>query len=118
MTLDEFMRPDQRFKNQWLEHPEFSGLYVRKSRMIYFHKGDRRDKKNLSEKIIQLSNLAAKEPGKGAFTRLLAHIQETYPDYVVYVENVLEDRFARHLKKIGFVEISLPLCYILEPKGK
>jgi hypothetical protein len=116
MTIEEFMQDDQPIRNKWLKHPEFKALYVRKGKMIYYFKGDLRDKEHKIDKVIQLANFEAKKPGTGAFSRLLNWLRVRYPEHTIYVENALEERFARHLLMIGFLETSTPECFVLSPE--
>jgi hypothetical protein len=115
MTVDDFLNPNQLIRNQWVDHPDFAGLYVRKGRFIYFYEGDLRDKKHDVEDCIQISNITAMNPGSGAFTRLIAELRRYYPKHVIYVENALEDRFQYKLETMGFLRTNHPYCYVLEP---
>lgn len=100
MTLEEFLQPDQPYKNQWVKHPEFKSLYVRKGKSY--------------GNAIQIASIEARKPGKGAFTRLIAWLRENYPDRPIFLENILNERFEAHLMKVGFVPADFPTCYLLE----
>lgn len=67
--------------------------------------------------LLQLASLEATRPGHGAFTTLLAHIDE-HLGCNIYVENVLNPRFATHLPRAGFAPVlrggssSDPPCFL------
>jgi hypothetical protein len=95
MNIDQFMFSD--YKNQWLKQSGWRYLYVRKGRRCFsgvFY-----------GKVIDLANIEARKPGSGAFTKLIQHLQEAYPDWSIYVENVMPKRFQKHLRKAGWIEV-------------
>ena len=95
-TLDEFLAQGETAwpKNAWVKESGFKSLYVRLS------------KKSLEGgywPMIDLSNITASRPGRGAFTRLVARLRVQYPTLGIYVESVLEPRFAVMLEaRLGF----------------
>jgi hypothetical protein len=98
MKLDEFIAPrlkDLRMspRNQYVDHPGWKSLYVRVSQRIYDHK---------MLTVIDLANMEAEETGKGTFRKLIVHLQTTYPDFPIYVEQVLTDQFMGGLLRLGF----------------
>lgn len=102
MNLVEFINSS--IKNQHVEHPEFSTLYVRKSNRYVrgvWHKH-----------VFDIASLSATEPGKGAFGRLLEEICSLW-DGPIYMECVQYDRFAQHLRKRRFTLADGPDCFIL-----
>jgi len=95
-TLDEFLVQGEKAwpKNSWVKEPGFTKLYVRLSK---------RSLEGGLRLMIDLSNLTARHPGKGTFTRLVARLRAQYPEMGIYVECVLEPRFAvRLVSKLGF----------------
>jgi hypothetical protein len=64
--------------------------------------------------VIDLANIEAKVTGKGAFRRLVAHVQETYPTAGIFVESVLPAQFCAGLLRMGFFQIQN--SFFLEPK--
>ena len=98
MTLDEFIQNSNRFPNNaWVEEDGFSGLYVRKTQRYL---------NNQLCETLDLANIQAKKPGSGAFTKLIARLLNTYPNIVLYVENVVDpDRFGKKLIELGFTRI-------------
>lgn len=93
-TLDEFIAG--KFRNSYIEHPEFDGLYIR-SGDIYVD-GRR------CTKVIQIANIEAKHPGNGAFARLVDDLIER--GFAIYVENVHNPRFRQKLQRMGFIEVN------------
>jgi hypothetical protein len=98
MKLDEFIAPrlkDLRMspRNLYVDHPGWKSLYVRVSQRIVDH-GMRT--------VIDLPNMEAEETGKGTFRKLIVHLQTTYPDFPIYVEQVLTEQFMEGLLRMGF----------------
>jgi len=97
MRVEEFL--ESPFRNQWLKEPGIQ-VYVRKPLP-----GKPYD--------IELATLNAKHPGKGACTRLLNRLE---PKLSIYIENVLEPRFAAYFERRGYQRINNayggPPCYI------
>jgi hypothetical protein len=85
MTFDDFLASPM--TNAWLKEPGMS-VYVRKS-LAY-------------PGLIDLANINAKKPGKGAYKAFLAQYEATVP---FRVENVLTARFADYHRRIGWTEI-------------
>jgi len=102
MTLGEFLSQTE-VSQAWIEHDEFSELYMRQGPFI--HNANRVDDS------IQIGNAVAKDPGTGAFTRLLTWLRESYPDRLLYIESVQSERLANFLRKSGFQPAALPDCY-------
>jgi hypothetical protein len=95
-TLDEFLPQAGKGwpRNSYVKEPGFSELYVRVSRR--FLEGS-------CHEMIDLARVEAKEPGSGAFTRLVARLREQYPKSGIYVECVLNPRFSVMLiDRLGF----------------
>lgn len=86
-TLKAFLEGPQR--NAYVRFPGFASLYVRHT--VRF-----------GIETIDLANLEASEPGKGAFTALLGHLRQTYPAMGIWVECVLNERFKGKLDAMGF----------------
>ena len=98
MKLDEFIAPrlkDLKIfpRNSYVKHPGWKSLYVRVSQRIYDHK---------MLTVIDLANLEALKYGKGTFRNLIAHLQKTYPEFPIYVEQVQTTRFEEGLLRMGF----------------
>lgn len=106
MTLDEFIErglcklenlgwPS----NSHVEEPGWDTLYVRLTRRlvdgVYY------------QPVLDLANLVVVEElrGTGVFTKTVEKIRKTWPDLHIYVENVLEPRFDRHLTKEGYCRV-------------
>jgi hypothetical protein len=107
VTLDEFIasvkaKPFPR--SRWVEHEGFDGLYVRV--------GPRYICGELVP-TIDLANMNAILPGKGAFKKLVKHLQDNYPEYTIHVENVLTQKFQDGLIRMGFEPTDIPLCFYL-----
>lgn len=103
MTFDEFMASKER--NLYVKERGFSGLYVRKGpRVIRLPDQD----SFVCPKTIQIANVTVSEKrrGKGLFKALVKNILDKYPEWSIYVENVLPKRFAAGLSRLGFIEVN------------
>lgn len=85
MNLREFSK--SRFRSLWISEPGLEA-YVRKS----IHKGI----------DIDLANLAAVNPGNGAFTLFLDTYESTF---VFRVESIVNPNLCAYLKKRGYVRM-------------
>jgi hypothetical protein len=95
VNIDQFIEAarDAWPHNAWIKQPDFRHLYVRLSKRLL---------ENQMIETIDLLTIEAQEPGNGAFTSLVAHLRKTYPKSAIFVENVLNDRFASKLLELGF----------------
>lgn len=91
-TLYGFLSGNER--NAWVSEPGFISLYVRKSERVI-------DGEWFT--FLDLATIDVKKPGTGTLTRL---INWSNQHYNVYIESVLNDRLADHLRRIGFTEHS------------
>lgn len=86
----------------WYVDSQFAKIYVR---LI--------DNKMVREQpTVVISSIDVFEPRQGYFTCLIETLRET--DYVIEVENVLNDDLAKYLLSIGFVRynpLSFDRCY-------
>src|SRR5262245_21578654 len=113
MRLSEFLNPKLSKsvvkRNEWIEE---NGL------RIYLRKTHRTFEGTLCHPaeglpFIDIGNITADRPGDGAFTAFRAVME---PQYNLYVESVLNERFGKYLERHGykkieaFLEESLP-CY-------
>ena len=101
-TLDEFLTK-RRFSNAYVREPGFRHLYVRISRR-YFNGV-------LHEGVLDLANIEARKPGAGAFTRLVERLHTR--GLTLYVECVLQDRFAQKLLRMGFKRENMGNCFYM-----
>lgn len=106
-TLTAFLKKS-RPPNSYVLFPGFEELYVRKFVRHGFP-------------TIDIANVTALKPGNGAFTFLVRHIRERYPDRGIFVESVLNERFEGKLRAMGF-ECTNPgfgpgkgSCFFLSP---
>ena len=108
-TLEQFMA-NKRLINAYIGHPDFDNLYVRK--------GPRYIHRVLHQKVFDIANVTAIEMGKGAFTDFIKKFRQSFPDYTIYVESVVNDRFGVYLLRQGFQseEGRLPPSYFLLAK--
>ena len=81
-------------KNGRVTFPGFHDIYVRHTKRALA--GEMRCP------VLDLGQLEAIDPGKGAFTRLLKHIREKWPEFWIYAECVQTQRFATKLLTLGF----------------
>jgi hypothetical protein len=110
VNLDEFMNQTSRIRNAYVEHPDWADLYIRHTKRfverIYY------------PKVVDLANIRAKNPRTGAFTRLVSHLREKYPDMGIFVESVLNRSFAEKLPSLGFKYVGpseFCPCYFMPP---
>lgn len=106
MTLDEFI---QEGTVRVIEHniasrahikePAFDTLYLRVTR----HYIDGVPYKP----VLDIADVAIREDrrGRGVFTDFLDRIRDQYPGLHLYVENVFEVRFQKHLERYGFAVV-------------
>lgn len=105
-TLDEFLT-EKTFRNSYVREPGFSHLYVRLGpRFLYNIK---------YENVLDIANLEAEVPGAGAFTRLSQRLLAQ--GYILYVESVMQPRFAHKLLELGFHPAHHPDCFYKFPEG-
>jgi hypothetical protein len=95
MNLRQFLASSKR--NAFLDHPDFRRLYVRKGHH-YLHGKIR--------KCFDIAQIEAKNPGNGAFERLVteiwAELAVARPDIsCIYIENVFNERFRAKLISTG-----------------
>lgn len=81
--------------NAWVVFEGFHEIYVRVGKRYI---GDQ------LVDTIDLANLNAKNPGSGAFKNLVKYLEGTYPEYTIYVESVLTQRFCDGLLRMGFTQ--------------
>lgn len=111
MKLDDFMH-QTRVRNTYVSEDGWLSLYVRK--------GDRYICGQRRSDVLDLANFEATEKGNGTFKKLIERIQRDYPEYTIYVENVLTAQFVDGLARMGF-ELILPIdgfapSFYLDPK--
>ena len=111
--LDDFIA--QALTKQWpanayVKEPGFSSLYVRIAKR--YIDGE-------MQTTIDLANMTASRPGKGAFTKLVERLRAQY-GLIIYVECVLNPRFEAKLVRMGFVQHTQhdPSSYYLLPEGE
>lgn len=108
MTLDELIKKSQDDgwrSNSWVEHEGFKYMYVRVTKR--YIEGKFVD-------TIDLANIEAEHPGNGAFRNLILHLTNSWPQYIIYVESVLEDRFRKGLLRMGFKQVENIFNYYLD----
>lgn len=96
-TLDEFLLRASRNKfvrSAYVTEPGFSELYVRVGRRSF------PDTNWCVVDVLDIANVTAEHPGQGAFTRLAARLLRD--GHTLFVECVLNPRFARKLEALGF----------------
>ena len=94
MTLIQFIENDKGIRNMWVREKGFSSLYVRLCRR-YIHG-------NVVSNVLDIASVEASKPGNGAFTKLIERIRKRYPYLTIYIENVLNPRFAVKIMHLGF----------------
>lgn len=87
--IDKLPRPS----NSYISHSSFEELYLRITKRYL---------ENKTYPCIDIARVQVKNPGKGTFKYLIAYIQNFYPQLAIFVECVLDDRFADGLIRMGF----------------
>lgn len=106
MKLDELIQnsKDSWQSRAWVEHNGFKSMYVRVTKRYI--------NGNLID-TIDIANIEAEHPGNGAFRNLILHLTNSWPQYIIYVESVLEDRFRQGLLRMGFKQVENIFNYYL-----
>jgi hypothetical protein len=89
-------------RHEFVAHPDFAALYLRKGTLVFRPAGGGAAVR--VNRAVTIARVIAREPGRGAFGRLIAELVREY-DVAVMVECVLETRFAAHLAGLGFTQI-------------
>lgn len=99
-TLDDFMKSGAvgKRQNAYVRYPGFKSLYIRHSQRYI--------NREIASPVLDLANLEAKTPGKGAFTKLFNHLRKAYPEFWLYAKSVLNPRFEKKLMSLGFIQCS------------
>ena len=110
-TLDEFIRGAKigRPSNAYVTYPGFKHLYVRHTQRVFLG--------NIASPVLDLANIEARHPGKGAFTKLFHYLRIAYPEHWLYVECVQNNRFEKKLLELGFTQLDVGLspCFYMPP---
>lgn len=92
-TLDEFIQNTENSRgNAYVNEPGFKELYVRR--------GPRFLDGRVIDNVLDIARITAREPGKGTFTQLSERLLSK--GIPLYVECVLNPRFAGKLRALGF----------------
>jgi hypothetical protein len=89
-------------RHEFVTHPDFVELYLCKGTLVFRPVGGATTVR--VNRAVTIARVIAREPGRGAFGRLIAGLVREY-DVAVMVEAVLEERFAEHLIQLGFDRI-------------
>lgn len=106
MTLDEFIAGgSERFpRNAYVREPGFKTLYVRWGWHVI--EGD-------LKVCFDLAAIEARRTGRGSFKKLVGKLRSALPSTPLYVECVLNPRFAEGLLRMGFRVVSED-CFVLD----
>ena len=96
-TMDQFLALNTH-SNSYVSEPGFRELYVRKG--FRYLDGKRVE-------CVDLARIEAEDPGAGAFTKLAERL---LTKYTVYVESVLNPRFAKKLLREGWTMVGGTEC--------
>lgn len=99
-SLDQFLSAAEYPNNSYVNEPGFRELYVRKGRRLLGS--------GWVSPVVDLARIEAEKPGSGAFTRLAARLRRA--GYAVYVESVINSRFAEKLLAKGWIRIGSSEC--------
>jgi hypothetical protein len=98
-TLDQFITRTLQRKfpsNAYVNEPGFRDLYVRMSRRLL--------EGRMLYPVLDIANVEAEIPGNGAFTSLVERLLKQ--GHILYVESVLNKRFAAKLLRMGFIQVT------------
>jgi hypothetical protein len=97
LTFEKFLVSP--LNNSWIKEPGLE-IYVRKTKRL-----------DGIQETIDLANMNAARPGKGALTRFLDRYE---PDHIFYLENVFETRLKEYYERRGYVTINdmYPWCML------
>jgi hypothetical protein len=115
-TLDQFIQRHEKkpagfHSNEYVRKAGFEALYVRL--------GPRWIERVKYPCVFDIASVTARRPGAGAFTRLVEELRAR--GFSIYVESVLNDRFAAMLPRLGFVPVEYiegsPSFFLLHPEA-
>lgn len=86
----------------YVSFPGFSSLYVRVAKR--YINGE-------YVNTIDLAAITAEKPSHGAFKNLIKYLNHAFPEYGIYVESVLTERFKEGLLKLGFTSVGINNFY-------
>jgi hypothetical protein len=71
------------------------------------------------EPTLDLASIETVRKGRGYFTKLFYRLRDEYPELHLYVESVVNERFAKKLLKLGFQQVgeSISPCFYMPPKS-
>ena len=97
-TLDDFVRGAVagRTRNSYVRFHGFKDLYVRYTK--------RHINGGIVSPVFDIANMTARRPGRGSFAEFFSYLREAYPEFWLYVESVLNERFQRKLLSMGFIQ--------------
>jgi len=98
-TLDAFVRVTKSSfvpRTGYVMFPGFKPMYIRCTQHII---------NGIRVQTLDFANIEAMTPGRGAFTKLFKHCRKKYPTLILFVECVLNERFAKKLLSMGFVQL-------------
>lgn len=97
MTLTSFLTSKQR--NAWINHPDFFGLYVRRSTRLI---------DNSRESCFDVAAIEAVQTNQGAWRSLVEELSTRLPGMILFVECVHNEQFADYLLRTGFQKTAPP----------
>lgn len=113
-TLDQFIAARLASGRRW---PNNSYVLESGFASLYVRMGPRYIRGEEHPCVLDIANVTAERPGAGAFSRLAERL--LHRGLTLYVENVLNDRFAAKLRRMGFNELpglqGSP-CFYLVPR--
>lgn len=114
-TLDQFIeraRKNRFLNNAFVSEPGFSELYVRVGKRSF------PETNWCLQDVLEIGRVTAAHPGRGCFTRLAERLLAQ--GHVLFVECVLNPRFSRKLRELGFTQArneGAP-CFYKFPEGR
>jgi hypothetical protein len=94
MRLEEFIS-SKTARNAYVKEVGFKTLYVRKNKKRFISG-------RFVYTVLDIASLETLHPGEGNWTSLFNRIREKYPEWTIFVENVMNPKFEEILVSQGF----------------
>ena len=113
-TLEDFLKEDFFVDHSYIDEPGFSSLYLRKSSRYIVCQGEMK----WYEAVLQIANCNVNEgrEGQGIFTNFVKRVEQLWHG-PVYVEQVLSERFAAGLVRMGFQPVDSQFDWDITPRN-
>ncbi len=93
----EFIQNCKGYSKTWIHLPQFKSCCVKFIPRLIDNE--------LKDNVITIAYIEAEEKGNGAFSSFAEYFQKEYPHLILYMECVINPRFASKLEQLGFHKI-------------